>query len=798
MRDTESHGARDERAPRVRCRALAQRDILRRMLLSASTSLLAFLALVSPIAHAQEPAPATSGTPATMADAGPPAQDEPAPPDGAQVEALRVALEAAFGTRDLEALRKLGDPAALESMAASDLELDAPARARLHELCRDALFGAGDVAPHTDTRCVGYAFGDSNAFLRFVRLGEDGGWRLFELELRRAASGDLRVCDRWDADSIGWVSQRAWFTAFVEASKAPDELADELVALHAQRELVRTFLEAARAGNGPAARAALAQLPEDVRDHATLLDPLLHAGGDGKLCELGRERLRAAHPDLVTAAWIGLERDLAARDVDASFAQLCDFGRGLDARAIDPLIAWTSAWELLRARRFDLLGDAPAACECAERAVIADPACAPAWRRLARAAFESRDMARVAALLADVRDVSPALADELVASSAAQPFRASPEHAAWKAGPPKGWVRFDESCALASRWLTAQRAGDLEALQSIYDMRTMCERATAGAGKEPFRKAFIEGLRSTMDPQLLLSASLGADFSASFLRSRRRGEARTLLFCARSAEGALSYLECVVGRDAAGEPRLVDLKQFAAGEWTSVLLRRMYLPFAAEQEKGLIDKLLGTEQLIVRHVKDFGALSEAAKQGDATKARKLFDALPAELRRDRVVLLLLLRATQNGGEELYLATLAEMERELAGDPCLDLISIDLHFLRKRFDLARASLDRLEAAIGGDGYLDSMRANTHLEGGDLAVGERFARRGVARDPDQLATWWPLVTVLLRAQRHAAVTDALIEIDRRFAPQWNDFAGVAEYADYAASPEIERWKAYLAAK
>jgi hypothetical protein len=125
-------------------------------------------------------------------------------------------------------------------------------------------------------------------------------------------------------------------------------------------------------------------------------------------------------------------------------------------------------------------------------------------------------------------------------------------------------------------------------------------------------------------------------------------------------------------------------------------------------------------------------------------------------------------------------------------------SIDALATRRDFPGALRAVDQLEKSVGGDPYLDVIRAGVHATRGDLQAARRSALRSIEREPTLLPGYLALVTSSLRARDHAETLVRLKEIDRQFDFEFEDFRQLAEYAEFAKSPQHAEWLEYLKAK
>ncbi len=370
--------------------------------------------------------------------------------------------------------------------------------------------------------------------------------------------------------------------------------------------------------------------------------------------------------------------------------------------------------------------------------------------------------------------------------------------------PPSAPKAFDPArCeAFAAALQSALESGKLGDLRACIDDAALLEKSTAGIECDPdYRKGFISGARETLLTNFLESihGPLEHEGSLRLLRIRvHEGQPRPL-FRFLQPGGGVEYLEFELRDGADGKLRAVDWHGFASGEWVSETLHHVYLPLALQNQRGLLDRLLGHDEQLARHWKEIARLVDCAGSAKLDEGLEVYAGLPEELRHDKFVLLQRLRLLSAHPEhEDYLRVLADLRRYCPGDPANELHAIDYYYLRKKWKQSAAAVRRLRELIEGDPYLDCLEASVLLLVPDLVAARAAIERSVAGEPERLQSHWVLVSVCLKQQDHPAVLAALERIDENFEVEWNDLSEVAEYKDFAASPQHAEWLAYRAAR
>ena len=150
-----------------------------------------------------------------------------------------------------------------------------------------------------------------------------------------------------------------------------------------------------------------------------------------------------------------------------------------------------------------------------------------------------------------------------------------------------------------------------------------------------------------------------------------------------------------------------------------------------------------------------------------------------------------LQASSNKGNDAYGKALADFRAAHGREKGVDLILIDALLLQKQYAEALASIDRVDAALGGDPYLDVMRANVLLTSGDLEKAKAAARRAVERDPALPEAYWSLLSISLVQNDHAETTRLLETVRDQLEIELADLTTLPDYARYIQTVEYAQF-------
>ena len=315
------------------------------------------------------------------------------------------------------------------------------------------------------------------------------------------------------------------------------------------------------------------------------------------------------------------------------------------------------------------------------------------------------------------------------------------------------------------------RRGPME-LSVRFDPEAMLDRMDPAGLDLRKRVQAAQALRTTSDHALRAIIEAGGHWSVLEVRL---DPTPTLLARQVNNDGEPSYRELVLGRDLAGRVCWVDQRCVGMGFTYSAAL----------------SWLVGGP----RPRRLFVAAQEAWSGGDAPRALKLIEELARSPRGKLPALLLRVQVTRELGDEAREAALAELMAAANPEVGIELLQVELGFVRGDRDATLAAIDALAARVGPDPFLDVERASVHLQHGELEAARGLARRAVERVPEVCETWWIALECAVAAQDHAGTRAAMQRLVGEFERDVVDVEGAVP-APFFVSQEVEAWRAWRA--
>jgi hypothetical protein len=343
----------------------------------------------------------------------------------------------------------------------------------------------------------------------------------------------------------------------------------------------------------------------------------------------------------------------------------------------------------------------------------------------------------------------------------------------------------------------AAKEGNADAIAAALDVDAIAD--TAFAGLEMSRKDrddFAGGFRNSftrptgLNRQIVDSVAKGASFK--LLRIVTVDNQKRARFRSFSIDQGINYMDFLLSRRADGQVKVVDIYLFLSGEMVSASMRRVgVLSMVAQRNRGLLARLRGVENDYLKSLNIVQSMAQAVQQEKHSEALTLYRSLPESLQKEKMVLLMRMRAALPLSDAEYTRALEDFRTHHATDPAADIVSIDYYYLRKQPDKALAALDRLDKAVGGDPFLNTLRAPILLEDNRLGEARQRMEETAKALPEETGALEMLVALYLGEERFEPIP-ALLEKIQTAGGSLTTLQGNPDYAAFVKSPAYKQWK------
>ena len=357
----------------------------------------------------------------------------------------------------------------------------------------------------------------------------------------------------------------------------------------------------------------------------------------------------------------------------------------------------------------------------------------------------------------------------------------------------------DEQCQqFAKKLEAAVKANRVHEVSKLLRFEDLVRRSISDTGLSPkMQQDIISGARSELqkcEPGAQICANVKTGGSYHFLRLLHDGNRPKALFRVISPDGGVNYLEFTIARFPDGDFGAEDIYFVATGEPISQTMRRFMIPGLSQLSGGLLSRLRGTDKQFVANAQLIQSMSQAIRDNRYADAQRAYRRMPKELQEDKAMLVGYIQAAANISDQEHAAAVETLRRLYPNDPCIDLMSVDYHLIRREYKLCLDDIDRLSRAIGGDAYLENLKVNVLIEMGLLKTAATAAETAIQMEPDLKEAYWSRVTVSLRARNHADTLVWLKKVAETFNLTLKDLRALPEYAEFVKTSQyraLMRW-------
>ena len=311
--------------------------------------------------------------------------------------------------------------------------------------------------------------------------------------------------------------------------------------------------------------------------------------------------------------------------------------------------------------------------------------------------------------------------------------------------------------AIGRRLERAAAEGDEEAFSKVIAYEAIADRAVRLLKNDEIREGVRGGLLSSISQlgrSIITSVSSGGHYD--FLRVRERKGHTFLLFRLIGPNSSLDYHEYLLTDGEQGQRRIEDLYQYSIGAFISESTSRAFRLF----EKRVLDPKEQREAALIAR---FAQAADAGKPEDVVRAYK---ALPERLRREKSFAAAYVKAASQLGEVAYRSALKLFLDYFPDEIAGDLLGIDFFFAQELYGDAQRCVDRIGRTLGGDPYLDVIRASLYLHAGDSERAVERAKAAILAEKDLLPGYYVLLDIALATENHSGTVKGLDAIERRF--------------------------------
>jgi tetratricopeptide (TPR) repeat protein len=127
---------------------------------------------------------------------------------------------------------------------------------------------------------------------------------------------------------------------------------------------------------------------------------------------------------------------------------------------------------------------------------------------------------------------------------------------------------------------------------------------------------------------------------------------------------------------------------------------------------------------------------------------KSYQKLPSGLQADKAMALLRCGAARHLGPQELLEALTFVQRNFPRDSSFEFVTLDVLLLQKKYDVALNVVDKIDERVGGDPYLEVIRAGLYNRSGKNDLARERAQQALRREPELARLLPPPLVALIK--------------------------------------------------
>jgi len=336
-------------------------------------------------------------------------------------------------------------------------------------------------------------------------------------------------------------------------------------------------------------------------------------------------------------------------------------------------------------------------------------------------------------------------------------------------------------------------AEDASYLNGLFDKDHLINEVTRKSDDKfvkEFNTGFERGLRDSFDLGQQIISEVGENGTYDFVKSRvnSKGEYHLLFRLYGDNEG-LNYHDFKIQK-VDNEYKIVDVFFFTSGEYLTETFRSLYNATLSNRP-GILSKFF--KKTVLDDLIKLKEIKPLMATGQYQAAHEKYKKLSSEGKKQKSIQLIGIQIASNIDDETYGRYIKKYEESFPNDPSLYLISIDGYILSEEYDKSLVSIDKLDKSLGGDSFLNSLRANIYYYKNDLERAIELLEIFMYEYPYFFDGFDSALSLYVEAKKFESAVNILKIMMERFEVDKSDLKTVVEenFKDFVKSPEYIKW-------
>jgi len=184
----------------------------------------------------------------------------------------------------------------------------------------------------------------------------------------------------------------------------------------------------------------------------------------------------------------------------------------------------------------------------------------------------------------------------------------------------------------------------------------------------------------------------------------------------------------------------------------------------------------------------------AAQSKDPRKQLDAYEQLPAQLKRNSLLMFAHAQSAMKVSQEAYHDALSELAPMYRENDDYALMLVDYYLFNNDYDKAQQAIDAVAQSIGQDAGLDSLHAGIALQNQAYNRAIAYARDGIQRDASYEDNYWVLLDALVYSHNYADAVLVLNILEQGFDYRFDSrqMATLEGYEDFSRSDAFNSWR------
>ena len=326
--------------------------------------------------------------------------------------------------------------------------------------------------------------------------------------------------------------------------------------------------------------------------------------------------------------------------------------------------------------------------------------------------------------------------DSQSAKSGSKPEKTTEKPA--DAAAPARRIGDDEAKALFAEFDKALTSGSADGIRAATYYQATVVKAMHGIElpdreKLAYSRGIMESFGRPDGMPARIAGRIASGEKYHLVRTRKILGWPTALYRHFDTKNRMGYSEFIVGPDADGKAKILDVYHYGGDEYESDQLRRAIISEAAKRDPEYAKTLTEEQREWAQHDKEIEEIERNFEEEHYDQVIAGYDKLPEVLRKCRNVLNFRIGAVRKK-KDLCDDLVKLYGEKFPGDHGLDLVMPGYQAAGDRWDEAIAAIDVFDRDLGGDPYLDAQQAGFQLQKGNFALAKKLIANAATVEPD----------------------------------------------------------------